>query len=31
MNKEIERVYTETMDALGACEWQGNIRELENY
>jgi formate hydrogenlyase transcriptional activator len=31
MNKEIERVSTETMDALGACEWQGNIRELENY
>ena len=31
MKKEIERVSTETMLALEACEWQGNIRELENF
>jgi len=31
MNKEIERITTETMHALQNCDWQGNIRELENF
>jgi formate hydrogenlyase transcriptional activator len=31
MNKQIERIPTEAMLAMEACEWQGNIRELENF
>jgi formate hydrogenlyase transcriptional activator len=31
MKKEIERIPTETMQALEACDWMGNIRELENF
>ena len=31
MKKQIERIPTETMRALQNCEWQGNIRELENF
>ncbi len=31
MKKQIERVSVETMQAMEACDWQGNIRELENF
>jgi formate hydrogenlyase transcriptional activator len=31
MNKQIETIPTETMDALGRWEWPGNVRELENF
>jgi transcriptional regulator with GAF, ATPase, and Fis domain len=30
MNKQIERIPSETMSALSAHEWPGNIRELQN-
>ena len=31
MNKQIETIPTETMDALTHWEWPGNVRELENF
>ncbi len=31
MKKQIERVPTEAMLAMEACDWRGNIRELENF
>jgi formate hydrogenlyase transcriptional activator len=31
MNKEIETIPTETMDALVRWNWPGNVRELENF
>jgi formate hydrogenlyase transcriptional activator len=31
MNKQIETIPGETMDALARWEWPGNIRELENF
>jgi formate hydrogenlyase transcriptional activator len=31
MDKEIETIPTETMNALANWEWPGNIRELENF
>jgi formate hydrogenlyase transcriptional activator len=31
MNKQIERIPTDAMEAMEACDWQGNIRELENF
>jgi len=31
MKKQIERVSVETIQAMEACDWQGNIRELENF
>ena len=31
MRKSITRIPQETMDALMACDWPGNIRELENF
>src|SRR5260370_28985040 len=30
MGKTIERIPSETMDALGRYHWPGNIRELQN-
>jgi formate hydrogenlyase transcriptional activator len=30
MNKRVERISTETMEALSAYAWPGNVRELEN-
>ncbi len=30
MNKRIETVPTETMEALTRYHWPGNVRELEN-
>ena len=30
MNREIERIPTETMSALSSYQWPGNIRELQN-
>ncbi len=30
MNKQIEIIPTETMNALVSCMWPGNVRELEN-
>ncbi|HEX4426797.1 MAG TPA: sigma 54-interacting transcriptional regulator, partial [Terriglobales bacterium] len=31
MNKQIEIIPTETMQALSSWEWPGNVRELENF
>jgi formate hydrogenlyase transcriptional activator len=31
MNKNIDRIPTETMDALVRYRWPGNIRELQNF
>jgi transcriptional regulator with GAF, ATPase, and Fis domain len=31
MNKQIETIPTETMQALTRWEWPGNVRELENF
>jgi transcriptional regulator with GAF, ATPase, and Fis domain len=31
MNKQIETIPGETMDALVRWEWPGNVRELENF
>ena len=31
MNKPIETIPTETMNALVSWEWPGNVRELENF
>jgi len=31
MNKPIETIPTETMNALTSWEWPGNVRELENF
>jgi len=31
MNKQIETIPAETMDALARWEWPGNVRELENF
>ncbi len=31
MNRQIETVPTETMNALTGWEWPGNVRELENF
>jgi formate hydrogenlyase transcriptional activator len=31
MNKQIETIPTETMNALARWEWPGNVRELENF
>jgi formate hydrogenlyase transcriptional activator len=31
MNKQIETIRTETMNALTSWEWPGNVRELENF
>jgi formate hydrogenlyase transcriptional activator len=31
MNKQIETIPTETMDALVRWNWPGNVRELENF
>jgi formate hydrogenlyase transcriptional activator len=31
MNKHIETIPTETMNALARWEWPGNVRELENF
>jgi formate hydrogenlyase transcriptional activator len=31
MNKNIDRIPTETMDALARYRWPGNIRELQNF
>jgi formate hydrogenlyase transcriptional activator len=31
MNKQIETIPTETMNALSRWEWPGNVRELENF
>jgi formate hydrogenlyase transcriptional activator len=31
MKKQIESIPTEAMQAMEACDWQGNIRELENF
>jgi formate hydrogenlyase transcriptional activator len=31
MNKQIETIPTETMNALVSWEWPGNVRELENF
>jgi formate hydrogenlyase transcriptional activator len=31
MNKHIENIPTETMNALAGWEWPGNVRELENF
>jgi formate hydrogenlyase transcriptional activator len=31
MNKNIEAIPAETMEALGRWHWPGNIRELENF
>src|SRR2546426_5008517 len=31
MNKQIETIPPETMDALVSWEWPGNVRELENF
>jgi formate hydrogenlyase transcriptional activator len=31
MNKQIETIPTETMNALASWEWPGNVRELENF
>jgi len=31
MNKKIESIPAETMEALGQWHWPGNIRELENF
>ncbi len=31
MNKQIEVIPTQTMDALARWEWPGNVRELENF
>ena len=31
MNKNIENIPAETMEALGQWHWPGNIRELENF
>jgi formate hydrogenlyase transcriptional activator len=31
MNKQIETIPTETMNALLSWEWPGNVRELENF
>jgi formate hydrogenlyase transcriptional activator len=31
MNKQIETIPSETMDALACWEWPGNVRELENF
>ncbi len=31
MGKTIETIPPETMDALMAWKWPGNIRELENF
>jgi formate hydrogenlyase transcriptional activator len=31
MNKEIEEIPPETMDALTRHQWPGNIRELQNF
>jgi len=31
MNKRIETIPTETMNALARWEWPGNVRELENF
>ena len=31
MKKQIERVPTEAMLAMEACDWRGNVRELENF
>ena len=31
MNKSIETITTETMNALVTWDWPGNVRELENF
>jgi formate hydrogenlyase transcriptional activator len=31
MNKRIDLIPSETMDALVRCSWPGNIRELQNF
>jgi len=31
MNKQIETIPAETMNALASWEWPGNVRELENF
>lgn len=31
MNKSIEVVPPETMDAIVACDWPGNVRQLQNF
>jgi formate hydrogenlyase transcriptional activator len=31
MDKRIERIPVETMDALRRYHWPGNVRELQNY
>jgi formate hydrogenlyase transcriptional activator len=31
MNKQIETIPLETMNALAGWEWPGNVRELENF
>jgi formate hydrogenlyase transcriptional activator len=31
MNKQIETITTETMNAFIAWDWPGNVRELENF
>jgi formate hydrogenlyase transcriptional activator len=31
MNKQIETIPSETMNALARWEWPGNVRELENF
>jgi formate hydrogenlyase transcriptional activator len=31
MNKQIETIPSQTMDALASWEWPGNVRELENF
>ncbi len=31
MNKRIEKISSETMNALVRCRWPGNVRELENF
>src|ERR1700735_3145288 len=31
MNKQIDKIPSETMKALVAWQWPGNVRELENF
>jgi PAS domain S-box-containing protein len=31
MNRQIDKIPTETMDALTSWRWPGNVRELENF